>query len=152
MRLTPLFLALTLAACAKGPTDATEDAARFESLSAPASCSFIASGPHDFLEWHGLDADTYSCPDQPLMNCTLALNASDGRREMVCLVANPAFQPNIPAGCNYHSDANHVFLDGFEGWTYAYNCGVIHNNIQCFFYNSGANHNEMRCLDNQLPN
>lgn len=143
-------IVLSLIGCAQGSGGAdSAGSVHFDSLSAPANCSFIASGPHDFLEWHGFSADTYSCPDVTGMTCTLALDSAEGHREMVCV---PNGSPAMPSQCVAYAQGDHEFIDNFEGATNAFDCGVWHNNLRCFYFQSFNNaHAEMRCLDTDLP-
>lgn len=149
MRKLTLCLVLALIGCSKGqPSDEVPAAPAANVLSAPSTCTQTQSGAaHDFLEWGVLSADVYDCPDVTNMSCTLALNESDGRREMVCLKAGA---PIMPASCVHAGQGTHDYLDGTEAFVDGYDCGVWHNNIRCFYYVS-AGRAEMRCLDNQLP-
>jgi hypothetical protein len=143
MRMLMILGFIALSACAKSKaSDAGDSATSF----VPKACSFVATEAGDPRYASG-QVDKYACSSSlSNMNC-FAYAQGDSSLYMACSLKSALVPQGVPSGCtSIDTSGAHEFLDGALEAASVYDCGVLNDNLRCFYYDSQAtSKEEFRC-------
>lgn len=147
MRIIILSLIFMLGACSKSKSaDAPVEAASF----VPKTCSYAGTIISDgSYEPSGSSVDKYACTSELTNMDCFAYAIGQGYLRLFCELKSTATAQGVPTGCEKVEDlstGHHTFLDGSALASEVYDCGVLNDNLRCFYFrNSSSQKEEVRC-------